>query len=577
MSSITGDTENVDAVDVKTGTHDTSATVFSAMGGGSQTNKALVAPGETMKSNGGSNENQQSYEQGSLVTGTEVLTNLITSTTAQSAGCDGESTNGTTPVSDPAPTSSATNGDADQTKQEEGRRGSEFLLIAAQAAEAAEVAEKAQSRNDAIRKAAVQLTSPPPRQNEQKRDLGAMKDSSNLLSDGMMTTQNQNALPAHNGFASTIKIDEQLKQQVYNVAAMMQSSGNLSQLLPMPMPGRAVDGTLHIPNRPKPSNKPRPLPVKHVYHDYASAPTPIDLPRKKTGGVSQPFPDKLMTMLDRETAACPDVISWCPHGRAFIVKKPKVFTAEVMTKYFRQSKLTSFQRQLNLYGFRRITQGIDAGAYYHELFLRGRSDLTFKMVRQKVKGTGHKQPTDASTEPNFYSMPQVVPLNEAMNSGHLYPGYNAPIDHVSTKPPPNAVPDGTLYTNSSRNAPAPSPSLQAVAALRRLSNPALGAPTNFSLGAPAAQVQPPQPPNSNNASWSGYQPDPYQYQMQPPLDPSSLSTPKAHGFQPPSTLGSCPVASEAAATMAQMFSTPGPDASENGGTEGESGVKTYPV
>jgi hypothetical protein len=27
------------------------------------------------------------------------------------------------------------------------------------------------------------------------------------------------------------------------------------------------------------------------------------------------------------------------------------------------------------------------------------------MVRQKVKGTGHKQPADADTEPNFYVMP----------------------------------------------------------------------------------------------------------------------------------------------------------------------------
>ena len=29
------------------------------------------------------------------------------------------------------------------------------------------------------------------------------------------------------------------------------------------------------------------------------------------------------------------------------------------------------------------------------------------MVRQKVKGTGHKQPADASSEPNFYRMPQL--------------------------------------------------------------------------------------------------------------------------------------------------------------------------
>lgn len=75
--------------------------------------------------------------------------------------------------------------------------------------------------------------------------------------------------------------------------------------------------------------------------------------------------------------------------------------------------MTSFQRQLNLYGFRRITQGPDAGAYYHEMFLQGRPALCYRMKRQKVKGTGHKQPADVNTEPNFYSMPAILPDRRA--------------------------------------------------------------------------------------------------------------------------------------------------------------------
>lgn len=160
----------------------------------------------------------------------------------------------------------------------------------------------------------------------------------------------------------------------------------------------------------------------HIYFDYSAVPDTLGFVRKKTGGVSKPFPEKLHEMLTIESLPHTDstaIVSWLPHGRAFIVRTPKQFTSVIMPKYFRQTKLTSFQRQLNLYGFRRITQGPDAGAYYHELFLRGRSQLCMRMVRQKIKGTGHKQPTDVTTEPNFYIMPYILKPPSAAPTGNL--------------------------------------------------------------------------------------------------------------------------------------------------------------
>lgn len=538
-----------------------------------EVSKANAALSHSIANNDEHDTNQQQVKRTSTVsTGSEGAAHDVNASTAATSAPnnsgDGKPATNTTP---------AAAGEAAYTKQEAGRRGSEFLLIAAQAAEAAEFAEKAQSRANAIRQAAIQLTSESPPQGQQQQGHGT--DRLNSLADELMELQGQNKdATEQNGHSShdmILEPDHQLKAQVYSVAAtMMQTNGNQPTYLPPP--SLPLGGVLHRPNPSKPSDKPRPTPVKHVYHDYASAPTPNDMPRKKTGGVSQPFPDKLMSMLDQETMLHPDVVTWCPHGRAFVVKIPNLFTAEVMINYFKQSKLTSFQRQLNLYGFRRITQGPDAGAYYHELFLRGRPDLTSKMVRQKVKGTGHKQPTDASTEPNFYSMPPITQIGEAMDQSQVYPPI-PPMGFASTNPPPMAVPDGTLlyeenalYTDSS-NAPLPSPSLQAVAALRRLSNPALGVPSKFSLGAPAAQAQ----ANNNNATWSGCQPDPYHYQLQP--GEPSLSPSKVHGFQPTSSLGSCPVASEAAATMAQMFSAPGPTENGENGVNDSMGITTYPV
>jgi hypothetical protein len=66
--------------------------------------------------------------------------------------------------------------------------------------------------------------------------------------------------------------------------------------------------------------------------------------------------------------------------------------------------LTSFQRQLNLYGFLRLTSPRDRGGYYHELFLRGRDDLAKIMLRTRVKGNGIKGGAAPSVEPDFYKM-----------------------------------------------------------------------------------------------------------------------------------------------------------------------------
>jgi len=81
------------------------------------------------------------------------------------------------------------------------------------------------------------------------------------------------------------------------------------------------------------------------------------------------FPQKLMEILSNQETG--DVISWLPHGRGFLIYKKKKFAVEVLPKYFKQSKFTSFTRKLNRWGFTRVTRGPETGAYYHKLFQRG--------------------------------------------------------------------------------------------------------------------------------------------------------------------------------------------------------------
>jgi hypothetical protein len=115
-------------------------------------------------------------------------------------------------------------------------------------------------------------------------------------------------------------------------------------------------------------------------------PDKATLSRRRTrGGVTEPFPEKLHRMIQQaENNGKEDCISFFGHGRAFIIKDQQRFCKEIMPKFFKQSRLSSFQRQLNLYGFRRISSGPDAGGYFHELFLKGRPALAIHMRRVGV-------------------------------------------------------------------------------------------------------------------------------------------------------------------------------------------------
>uniref|UniRef100_A0A7S2URE0 HSF-type DNA-binding domain-containing protein n=1 Tax=Attheya septentrionalis TaxID=420275 RepID=A0A7S2URE0_9STRA len=155
------------------------------------------------------------------------------------------------------------------------------------------------------------------------------------------------------------------------------------------------------------------------------------------GGVTTPFPLKLHEMLEGIAKdGLSSIVAWQPHGRSFVVHDPQKFVHEVMPCYFKQTKLSSFQRQLNLYGFSRITTGKDKGAYYHELFLRGHPVLCRKMMRTRIKGTGVRTASSPDTEPNFYLMPPVVQGDIIGKLGNMGPQIIPPSpSHVAKSSP----------------------------------------------------------------------------------------------------------------------------------------------
>lgn len=83
-------------------------------------------------------------------------------------------------------------------------------------------------------------------------------------------------------------------------------------------------------------------------------PPPFAFPRTGKRGVPQQFPRRLYEMLDGETKCIelsskhPKIISWSTSGKAFRIFNAQEFALTVLPKYFRTTKFSSFQRNLNL-------------------------------------------------------------------------------------------------------------------------------------------------------------------------------------------------------------------------------------
>jgi len=113
----------------------------------------------------------------------------------------------------------------------------------------------------------------------------------------------------------------------------------------------------------------------------------------KTGrrGAPQVFPRKLYEILTDEQ----DSVSWSKNGKSFTICDMDTFSNDVLLNYFRHQKYSSFQRQLNLYGFRKICKGPDVGAYAHEFFMRDKPDQ-LKNVRRLPQGSKPRLDTESS-------------------------------------------------------------------------------------------------------------------------------------------------------------------------------------
>jgi len=158
-----------------------------------------------------------------------------------------------------------------------------------------------------------------------------------------------------------------------------------------------------------------------TYTDVSPMPDPTEkqlMNLRSRGSQMESFPVKLYRMLvevdDHE------LVAFFAHGRSFKIFDGHRFSSKVMQRYFHQTRLESFKRQLNVYGFKRICEGPEAGGYYHEYFLRGRP-LLANLVRREPKSDGLYARRFASSRvkypPNFGAMSPICLAMVTSNNG----------------------------------------------------------------------------------------------------------------------------------------------------------------
>ncbi|XP_062183727.1 heat stress transcription factor B-2a-like [Phragmites australis] len=113
-----------------------------------------------------------------------------------------------------------------------------------------------------------------------------------------------------------------------------------------------------------------------------------------------PFLTKTYAMV--EDPSTDDTVSWNDTGTAFVVWRPAEFASDLLPKHFKHSNFSSFVRQLNTYGFKKVVA--DRWEFANDCFRRGEKHLLGGIQRRK--GTGAAAP----------GIPTAIPISSPPTS-----------------------------------------------------------------------------------------------------------------------------------------------------------------
>lgn len=134
-----------------------------------------------------------------------------------------------------------------------------------------------------------------------------------------------------------------------------------------------------------------------TYRDYSKVPKPeMDVDEDNHIMKLFKFPQRLHEILSKPEFQ--NIICWLPHGRSWKIIDPKEFEKQVLPQYFLHTSFSSFTRQVNGWGFRRVT----INQYYHEMFLRGMPHVSKKMKRLNKKSMQKRREEGPLAPPGFH-------------------------------------------------------------------------------------------------------------------------------------------------------------------------------
>lgn len=112
-----------------------------------------------------------------------------------------------------------------------------------------------------------------------------------------------------------------------------------------------------------------------------------------------PPPFLLKTYMLVEDPTTDEVISWNDEGSAFVVWQPAEFARDLLPTLFKHSNFSSFVRQLNTYGFRKVATS--RWEFCNDKFRKGERELLTEIQRRKAwNSTKQQQQQQPNTTPN---------------------------------------------------------------------------------------------------------------------------------------------------------------------------------